>query len=123
MYKPIIKMNTKTVNKLRSIAKDSGLRGYYMLKKADLISLLSEQSAKKMPMQPPRTNGGKSPVPHVNIIPSPQEMDEFKKEEMKKSRPVVKSKLNDWYDWLVDYVPNPIKNTINKAYLRVKKVY
>ena len=73
-----------------------------------------------MPRQPPRTNGERRPVPPINIIPSPQEMDEFQKEEMKKSRPVVKNKLNEWYDWLVNYVPEPIKNAVSKAFLRAK---
>ena len=40
MTESIIKMNTKTVNELRSIAKDKGLHGYYKLKKADLVALL-----------------------------------------------------------------------------------
>ena len=105
MSEPIIKMNTKTVNELRSIA------------------LLSQQSAEEMARQPPRINGEKRPVPPVNMIPSPQEMDEFEKEEMKKSRAVAKNKLNEWHDWLVDYVPKPIKNGICKAFLRTKKVY
>ena len=56
------------------------------------------------------------PVPPMN--PSPQEMDEFEKGEMKKSRPV--SKLNKWYDWLVNYVAKPIKNATGKAFLRAK---
>ena len=99
MSEPIIKMNTKTVNELRSIA------------------LLSQQSAEEMARQPPRINGEKRPVPPVNMIPSPQEMDEFEKEEMKKSGAVAKNKLN------VDYVPKPIKNAICKAFLRTKKVY
>ena len=47
-------------------------------------------------------------------------MDEFEKEEMKKSRPVVKNKLNEWYDWMIDYVPKPIKNVVSKAFSRVK---
>ena len=34
----------------------------------------------------------------VKIIPSPQEMDKFEKEEMKKSRPVIKKRLSEWYD-------------------------
>ena len=33
-------MNTKTVRELRSIAKDKSLRGYYKLKKDDLVALL-----------------------------------------------------------------------------------
>ena len=44
------------------------------------------------------------------VNPSPQEMDEFEKQEMKKSRPVVKTKLNEWYGWLVDHVPKPLRN-------------
>ena len=40
MTESIINMNTKTVNELRSIAKDKGLHGYYKLKKADLVALL-----------------------------------------------------------------------------------
>ena len=47
-------------------------------------------------------------------------MDEFEKEEMKKSRPVVKIELNKWYKWLVDYVPKSIKNAVSKAFLRAK---
>ena len=70
-----------------------------------------------MARQPPRINGEKRPVPPVNMIPSPQEMDEVEKEEMKKSRAGAKNKLN------VDYVPKPIKNAICKAFLRTKKVY
>ena len=32
-------MNIKTVRELRSIAKDKGFRGYYKLKKTDLVAL------------------------------------------------------------------------------------
>ena len=40
MSEPIIKINTKTVNELRSIAKDKGLRDYYKLKRAGLNALV-----------------------------------------------------------------------------------
>ena len=54
----------------------------------------------------------------VKIVSSPHEMDEFEKKEMKKSRSLVKNRLNEWYDWLVDYVPKPIKNAVSKAFSR-----
>ena len=54
------------------------------------------------------------------LSPSPQEMDEFEKEEMKKSRSLVKNKLNEWYDCLIDHVPKPIKNTTSKKFLELK---
>ena len=119
--KHIININTKTVRELRSIAKDKGLHGYYKLKKADLVALLLEQSSEEMPTPPPRASGKEQrhPLP-VKIISSPQEMDEFEKEEMKKSQSVIKNRLNEWYDWLVDYVPKPIKNAVSKAFPRAK---
>ena len=47
-------------------------------------------------------------------------MNEFEKEEMKKSKPVVKSKLCKLHKWLDDHVPKPIKNAIDEAFLRLK---
>ena len=74
-----------------------------------------------MPTPPPWSKGKKRrPALPLSIIPSPQEMDEFEKEEMKKSRPVVKIELNKWYKWLVDYVPKSIKNAVSKSFLRAK---
>ena len=32
-------------------------------------------------------------------------MDRFEEEEMKKTRPIK----NTWYDWLINYIPKPIK--------------
>ena len=75
-------MNTKTTRELRSIAKDKGLHGFYKLKKADLLALLLEQLSKEMPTPSPRSNWKeKKPVLLVKIIPSPQEMNEFEKEQ------------------------------------------
>ena len=87
-----------------------------------MVALLLEQSAEEMPTPPPRARGKeRRPVLPAKIISSPQEMDEFEKEEMKKSRPVVKNRLNKWYDWLVDYVPKLIKNVVSKAFSRALK--
>ena len=88
--KHIIKMN-KTVRKLRSITNDKGLYGYYKIKKADLVALLLEQQSEEMPT-PQSSSSGKEGrrALSVKITSSPQEMDEFEKEEMKMSRPVVK---------------------------------
>ena len=76
------------IRELRSIAKDKRLRGFY---KADVLALLLEQSSEEMPTPAPRSKGEKKrPVLPVKIIPSPQVMAGFEKEEIKKSRPVVK---------------------------------
>ena len=52
--------------------------------------------------------------------PSPQEMDIFEQQEMSKSRPQVKGKLNKWYDWLINHVLNPIKDGTSKAFKTFK---
>ena len=52
--------------------------------------------------------------------PSSQEMDIFVQQETSKSRPQVKGKLNKWYDWLINHVPKPIKNDVNKAFKTFK---
>ena len=31
-----------------------------------------------------------------------------------------KRKLNEWYEWLVGYIPNPIKWAVSKAFPKVK---
>ena len=71
----IIKINTKAVRELRSIAKDKDLRGFYKLKKDGLAALLLEQSAEEMPTPAPRSKGKKRrSVAPIRIIPSPQEI-------------------------------------------------
>ena len=42
---------------------------------------------------------------HKPVIVSIDDMDTFEQKEMKKKRPIK----NSWYDWLIDYIPNPIK--------------
>ena len=39
---------------------------------------------------------------------------------MKRAGRWKKNRLNEWYDWLVDYVPKPIKNAVRKAFSRAK---
>ena len=55
LRKPIIKMNTKTVRELRTIAEDKGIRGYYNLEKVELVALLLEQSTEEMLTPPTRS--------------------------------------------------------------------
>ena len=47
-------------------------------------------------------------------------MDIFEQQEMSKSRPQVKGKLNKLYDWLINHVPKPIKDGASKAFKTFK---
>ena len=117
-------MNTKTVRELRSIVKDKGLKGCYKLKKGDLVALLLEKSAEEMPTPAPKSKGKeRRPALPVKITPSPQEMDEFEKEEIKRSRSVIRNRLSKLHKWLDDYIPKPIKNAVDEAFLKLKIAY
>ena len=106
---------------MRSIAKDKGLHSYYKLTKADLVALLLQQSSAEMPTPPSRSKdkGGRCAFP-IKIIPRPQEMDEFEKDDMKNSRPVVERRLSKLHKWLDDYASKPIKKAVDKAFSREK---
>ena len=68
----IIKMKTKTVRELRSFVRGKGLRGYYRLRKDDLVALLLEQSAEEMPTPPLRARRReRRPVPPRKDNPKP----------------------------------------------------
>ena len=52
---------------------------------------------------------------------STHDMDIFEQQEMRKNRPQVKSKLNDWHDWLVNHVPKTIKDRASRAFKAFKE--
>ena len=105
---------------LKSLARDRRLRGYSPMRKAELVALLQNSPP------PGQNRASTSPPPPTQTWepiddrrprkPSPQEMDIFKQQEMSKSRPQVKTKLNKWYDWLINHVPKPIKDGASKAF-------
>ena len=110
----MIKMNNLTVRELRAIAKERGLHGFYKLLKTELVSLLDT------PVRPPRRPGQKKAFGKVTLLPKPEDIDIFEQQEMQKNRSVVKTKLNEWYNWLADYVPKPIREPVSNAFSKVK---
>ena len=106
---------------LKSLTRESRLRGYSRMSKAELVALLQNnpppgqshasaaQTPHTRPPPPPQMSIWKPIGDRKPRKPSSQEMDIFEQQEMSKSRPQVKSKLNKWYDWLINHVPRPIK--------------
>ena len=107
-------MNNNTIRELRAIVKERGLRGYHKLRKAELAALL------ETPIRPPRRPRQRRSLGRAAIVPKPEEMDLFELQEMGKTRSVVKSKLKNFYDWLVDYVSKSIKEPVGNAFSKVK---
>ena len=58
--------------------------------------------------------------PRQNVMPGSRDMDIFEQQEMRKNRPQVTSKLNDWHDWLVNHVPKTIKDKASRAFKTFK---
>ena len=117
---------------LKSLARDRGLRNYSRMRKTELVALLqnnpppgqSRASAAPIPRArpplPPRMSTWE-PIDDMRPrAPTKQEMDIFEQQEMSKSRPQVKSKLDKWYDWLINHVPKPIKHGASKAFKTFK---
>ena len=114
------------VPELKSLARDCGLRNYSRMRKAELVALLQNNVTPEGPRTPtPRTRPPPPPPPTQTWEPigdrrprkpTQQEIDIFEQQEMSKSRPQVKSKLNKWYNWLINHVPKPIKDGASKAF-------
>ena len=109
---------------LKSLARDRGLRNYSRMRKTELVALLQnnpppgQSRASASPTPPTQTwepIDNRRPRAHTQ-----QEMDMFEQQEMCKSRPQVKSKLNKWYIWLINHVPKPIKDGASKAFKTFK---
>ena len=125
------------VAELKALARERGLRGYSWLRRTELIALLrsARDQGPQRPLGPSlrrSTRGPRSPVswrpspPQVQVKsvrprqPSSQEMDIFEQQEMCKNRPVVTSKRNDWYDWLINNVLKTIKDSASIAFKTFK---
>ena len=118
------------VAELKSLARERerGLRSNSRLRKAELIALLQNnpppQPATRRPPRPTRLPPPlPRPLPSVRFRPrqpSPQKMNIFEQQEISKSRPVVTTKLNDWYDWLINHVPSTIKDGASRVFKTFK---
>ena len=115
---------------LKSLARERRLRNYSRMRKAELVALLQNNPPPAPLTRPRRPTRPPPPPPPTQTWepiddrkqrkPSSQEMDIFEQQEMSKSRPQVKTKLNKWYDWLINHVPKPIKDGASKAFKTFK---
>ena len=109
---------------LKSLAREHRLRGYSQMRKADLVALLQNspppsQSRASTSLTPP-SQAWEPMDDRRPRKPSPQEMDIFEQQEMSKSRPQVKGKLNKWYNLLINHVPKSIKDGASRAFKTFK---
>ena len=116
-------MEEKTIKQLREEAKCRGLRGFWKLKKAELVELL----------EPPR-NVMDDAVPDIGVpvlqpqpfTPRRENPSLAKRFQDWASRLRVKKKLKIWADWLVKWVspkPNKINSVLEAFKQKVDKLF
>src|SRR5688572_7004230 len=109
---------TKTVKQLRNIAKESGLVRYSGLRKADLVTFLSSRLLQSVKIGR-ESNPLDAPVPDIKVptlVPdkyTPPWKSRFN-DVLTEAKNKVRSKLNSFADWLVNYVAPREKKSANE---------
>ena len=129
-------METKTVKELQTIAKKRGIRGYSKLKKAELISRIALSTVNAKPIT--NTLEGfdawadeqsAKPIKHeksnkwyewlADHVPIPAGFNDWVDEQLAKP---IKQAVSTTYDYIVDKVPQPIKNVVADGFYKLKNV-
>ena len=135
-------MSNKTVKELKSTAKELGLKGYSKLRKFELIKMIEDykhnESAnklrsfskefgarhrdfiKKIDRKKNSSNILDEAVPEINTpIPKPKRLESLKKLAGRIAKPIRKN-INQFADWILSYVPQPIKSVVSPKLKNLK---
>ena len=108
-------MENFKVKDLKALAKERGIKGYYRLRKAELIEVLTPVGDPHIPQ-----NIIDQPIPEIDIpILEPSKpantskVSQLKNLASNAAKP-VKREINKFADWIISKVPEPIKKTVNE---------
>ena len=108
-------MENKSVKELKALAKEQSVKGYYKMRKAELIKALNDGDLLTS------SNVNNQPISEVNIpIPGPSRISQLKNLASNVAAP-VKSVINRFTGWLLAYIPEPIKNAVNERVENLKE--
>ena len=100
----------------RTIRKNALFEGLLARKQAEVKEVKPHATPVPRPV-PTQTNILDTKVPNINV--EPMKPIPFLKK-ITDIPQIVKTKTNSWYNWLVDYVPEPIKQKASKAFQTFK---
>ena len=112
------------VKELKALAKERGIKRYYWLRKAQLIESLETETP---PTVAPAPEIMDEPVPEIKkTVLSPTKMENISRVSSlvglaKKQADLVKKAINKFADWLINYIPEPIRRTVNTRVEKLKK--
>ena len=127
------------VKELKALAKERGIKRYYRLRKAELIEILDIQTpptdAPTTIMEEPVTEIMEEPVteimeesaPEINKpVLSPTKMENRSRVSylvglVKKQVDSVNKVINKFAGWVINYIPEPIRRTVNTGFENLKK--
>ena len=111
-------MESKTVQQLRKIASEMGLKGYSRLKKADLIEFIEEA------VELQKRNEGGSLLDEDFEFDAPVLVPEKRKFPKKEIPQVIEKNVetfSDWLNWLENVKDESVKKKINPKVERLRK--
>ena len=135
------------VKELKALAKERGIKRYYLLRKAELIESLDTETpptdAPTTIMDAPATEIMDAPATEIMDAPATEIMDapvpEIKKPVLsptkmenisrvsslvglaKKQADLVNKAIKKFADWLINYIPEPVRRTVNTRVEKLKK--
>ena len=115
-------MENLKVKELKALAKERGIKGYYRMRKAELIQALTPVGDPPQPQ-----NIMDQPIPEIDIpILEPSQPENTSKVSQLKNlasnaaKP-IKREISKFADWIISKVPEPIKKTVNERVESLKE--